>query len=125
LPLSDAALRAFCEAVRAECRAVDFQDRNAAAAVINDWAARQTRGLIGGLVNPAELCGPVVLTSTLYLKAPWAFFPFHRQETRPLPFTRRDGSRVLVPMMHKLAEGEIPCAWNDSWTAARLDYRGG
>ncbi len=123
--LADAALRTFCASTRAECHAVDFQDRSAATATVNDWVARQTNGLIDALVGPADLTGPLLLTSTLYLKAPWEFPPFKRNETRPLPFTRRDGSQVLVPMMRRFVEGEIPCAWTGPWAAAQMRYRGG
>ena len=59
--------------------------------------------------------------NALYLDAPWKY-RFDAASTQPRPFTRFDGSRVNVPMMH--FNDFLPSGRGVGWQAVELPYRG-
>lgn len=95
---------------------------------INRTVADQTAGRITGLFPPGSIDADsrLVLTNALYLKAAWAR-EFPRERTVEAPFTRADGSTVMVPMMHN-DPGEDPSlgyAEGPGYKAVTLPYKGG
>ena len=68
---------------------------------MNAWVKEQTAGRIADLVSAASIKPgtKLVLIAALCFKASW-LEPFSRSKTGDAPFTRRDGSRIEVPMMN-------------------------
>ena len=85
--------------------ALDYRNEpEASRAVINDTVAEWTEGLITGLL-PEKTITPrteVVLTNTIYLKAPWES-PFFPRQTQSANFTNLDGSISSVATMRTQA----------------------
>jgi len=91
-----------------------------ASARINAWVAEQTAGRIKKLFEQLSENIKLVLANTVYLKADWAN-PFAEKPARDEPFSRADGSRVVVPMMHN--EQPFRYAAGGGWQAVELPYR--
>jgi serpin B len=91
--------------------------------LINAWVSVQTRRRIPHLIPDGVLTEMtrLVLVNTIYLKANWAR-EFQPGSTRPLPFTRLDGSQVDVPTMQQAGEQDIPYAHGTGWQATELLY---
>jgi serpin B len=95
--------RAFSDSLRrefdAECRALDFADREDAARRIDDWIDQRTDGKVRGLVEPSaiEPGTEIMLTNVVTFRAAWRD-PFPR--ATPGMFRRDDGVEVEVTMMH-------------------------
>lgn len=84
----------------ATVRSLDFADPGAAA-TINRWVRNGTDGKIAGIIKP-----PIPPTTAMYLLDAVYFHgrwlePFDPGETTTSPFTRADGSRIDVAMMHE------------------------
>lgn len=90
---------------------------------INAWVAEQTNDRIPELIPDGVLSAMtrLVLTNAVYLDATWAA-PFDGNDTWEAPFTRLDGSEVLVETMHKQLVARY--AAGDSWQAIELPYLG-
>lgn len=89
----------------ANMRVVDF--RNAFEAVrleINDWVEEKTEERIVDLLPPQSLNADTrfVLVNAIYFLGSWKH-AFDEENTSNQPFTRPDGNRVDVPMMHQTA----------------------
>lgn len=99
-------------------------DVEAERAIINEWTAKQTLGLVPELFPAGSLDAntALVLVNAVAMDAPWEF-PFDAGDTRPGSFTRPDGSVVDVPMMHY--DEFLPSAWADTYQAVELPYGGG
>ncbi|HEX2094096.1 MAG TPA: serpin family protein [Longimicrobiaceae bacterium] len=84
----------------AEVATLDFADPGAAA-TINNWVSRSTRGRIKTIVGE-RIPGNVVmyLINAIYFKGSWTQ-QFDPRRTRDAPFTGADGSRRTVKMMHR------------------------
>lgn len=106
-------------------RVVDYTtDADGARQAINKWTSEQTAGKIEDLV-PAGLLDRLtrlLLVNAIYLKAPWEE-PFTKAHTRPVTFTRADGSRVSVPMMSHLVKSARHAS-GPGWQAVDLRYAG-
>jgi len=105
-------------------RLVDYVAHpEAARQAINAWVSRQTMERIPELLGPGIVtpANRLWLVNAIYLKANWAA-EFERSATKPLPFTRLDGSRVQVPTMSR--QGTIPYATGTGWKATELHYLG-
>lgn len=90
---------------------------------INDWVNDQTKEKIQnllpeGTVNPDTR---MVLVNAIYFKADW-LDQFDANDTRDLPFTLLDGSKVNAPMMRQ--EMRIPYTSGDGYQAIELPYAG-
>ena len=104
--------------------AVDFApDPDAVAHEINRFVDDETRGRITDLIPDGALDADTrfALVNALYLKASWLEV-FDDDATEDGPFTRLDGSRVTVPMMHGTSSSS---AQGDGWVAATKSYVGG
>jgi serpin B len=98
-------------------------DPGAARAAINKWVERATGDKIPELFPAPAIHGltRVVLANAMYLDAPWKY-KLDPKQTVKAPFTRLDGRRVDVDMMHY--DEFLPSAWDVDWQAVELPYRG-
>jgi serpin B len=105
-------------------RLVDFRTSPEPSRVtINDWVADQTedriRDLIpSGVINTATR---LVLTNAIYFDAAWES-TFEKDATHPGEFTRLDGTRVNVDMMHQ--SHDFLYGEGDGYQAVELPYDG-
>lgn len=86
--------------------ALDYRNEpEASRKVINDSVAEWTGGYITDLLPQGAITSltEVVLTNTIYLKAPWKS-PFSEQQTHPAAFTNLDGSVSSVDTMMNQAD---------------------
>ncbi len=108
-------------------RLADFAtDPEAARQLVNTWVKAQTDSRIRELLRAGDVTNLTrfALVNAIYLKAPW-LNPFEARDTAAGRFTRADGSRVSVPMMHMLSSGlgpDLPLATGSGWRAVRLPY---
>lgn len=91
---------------------------------INDSVADWTRGLITELLPPGTIntLTEVVLTNTIYLKAPWEV-PFEEQLTQPRDFENLDGSISSVDTMN--GQARVYYAQHENAETVILPFRGG
>ncbi len=75
-------------------------DPDGARQIINKWASDRTKGRIPAVLQPGDIDAltRIALANAIYLKAGWAY-QFDPNDTKPLPFTLADGSKVAVPTM--------------------------
>lgn len=105
-------------------RVVDFEkDAPQAIDLINGWVDTQTEGKIKKLVGPDNIDSSTrfVLTNAIYFNAAWAS-PFETENTADADFTKADGSKVTVSMMHQ--HQETGYVAGDGFQAVRLPYDG-
>ena len=65
---------------------------------VNNWCHEHTQGMIPQIVD--RLDGVMALMSAVYFKAPW-HGKFDPAETKDETFTREDGTKQTLPMMHR------------------------
>jgi serpin B len=125
VPVSDQFALAVRHQESAILRHLDFRDSpEPARAAINHAIARETRGLITGLV-PRGAIRPdtrLALTNVIYYKGLWSH-PFPKRNTREEPFYPGQGGRASIPvrmMRHTLRAGYLRA---DGYEAALLPYR--
>ncbi len=118
--------RAFLETLAANYGAgigrVDFTDPPAAKGTLDAWVREHTAGRIEELFSDLDRTARLVLANAVYLKADWES-PFGEHATETASFTRSDGSRVQVPLMHHRSRRRY--ATGDGWKAVELIYVGG
>jgi serpin B len=91
---------------------------------INAWVDDATQGAIRQLVSPIDLQGATfAIVQAVSFHGEWSM-PFHADQTSQDPFTRLDGNRVDVQMMHA-AELPVARASGDAFDAVELPYAGG
>jgi serpin B len=93
--------------------------------LINDWVAKQTKGLIRDLLPEGAVEGQtvLVLTDALYFKAEWQR-PFGKYGPVRDVFTRLDGSTTRVSFMQEL-ELRDKRGRGDGFVGAEIPYVGG
>ena len=107
---------------------MDFADPSKVADIINDWANRNTNGFIDKVLDASEISEDAVafLMNALYFKAKWAgseYDPmFTDSSTYDEDFTRADGSKTKIPMMHNLRRHRF--AELDGFKVLALPYAG-
>ncbi|MGH2500072.1 MAG: serpin family protein [Candidatus Limnocylindria bacterium] len=104
---------------------VDYvRAREEAREKINKWVAERTGDRIPEIIPVGVLdeYSRFVLTNAVYLKATW-LREFSRDETKPGPFRRLDGSTVQVPLMH--IRETFGHTSGGGYQAVRLGYLGG
>ena len=101
--LEQAYIDTLTESLGAGPESVDFaQAPEDACARVNQWVSDKTAGRIGAILSPQAL-SPLtraIVANAIYFKARWAKV-FSRQNTRDAPFTCLDGSRAIIPTMHR------------------------
>jgi len=96
-PLRQAFVKANAERYAAALEEADFSDPSAVDA-INTWVAEETRGKIESIVERIPSETMLYILNAVYFKGLWSD-PFDPERTRPLPFTKADGSVIEHPMM--------------------------
>ncbi len=106
----------------AEATTLDFADPRAAA-TINDWVDRETRGkvarIVPGRINPGAI---LYLINAIYFKGRWTI-PFDKKQTRKRPFTLPDGQQKSLPMMTRT--GSFSYYQGDGFQGISLPYGNG
>jgi serpin B len=129
MPIEQSFLDALAARFGSGVRLVDYEaEPKGARRLINAWVEQRTAGRIPELLKPPDVTTAtrIALVNAIYLKAPW-LDPFEPKETGPGRFTRADGSRVTVPMMHLESTGlgpNFPVAAGTGWRAVRMPYLG-
>ena len=79
----------------------DFTKPAAARAQINAWVEEQTKKKIKDLIPDGTLSSltRMVLTNAIYFKGTWQY-QFDKKLTKDAAFTREDGTKADVPLMH-------------------------
>ncbi|XP_022131136.2 uncharacterized protein LOC111004416 [Pieris rapae] len=110
---------------QSELRPVDFAYTNNVSEIINKWVFEKTKGLIPGIVEPANISprAEMILINALYFKGSWAI-SFNPRYTRPGCFHYK-GACTNVAMMELHAE--LNCAYVDNLRAHAVEllYEGG
>ena len=120
----------LAESYGAELRQLDFETYpREAAAAINDWVERETRGKISQIYPAdhfARLIDPenvrLILTNAIYFKGQWQK-GFDENETEDADFHLPDGSRVSVPLMYQ--RNDFRYSEGADYQAVELPYQGG
>lgn len=106
------------DSYRAEVQPVAFGQPSAVKA-INGWVSRATKERIPQIVNRTDALDRMYLINAIYFNGTWKE-PFNEKSTRPLPFTRGDGSTKQHPMMWQ--SGRYRYFKGDTFQAAVLPY---
>ncbi|MCE9544921.1 MAG: serpin family protein [Planctomycetia bacterium] len=103
---------------------LDFQQNaEAARGTINSWVEKRTNDKIKDLLKPGLLTADtrLVLTNAIYFKSAWQE-PFKKEKTQNAPFTKLDGTKVDVPLMHQTRHCDY--VQGASFQAVELPYAG-
>ena len=122
--IDPAYLEALGKTFGAGLRLVDYAaDAEAARRTINALGQRSDGRPDQGAAVATGHHGDTRLTlvNAIYLKAQWTEW-FADDLTKPVAFTRFDGSRVDVPMMKRFGGQSLPFAQGDGWKATQLEY---
>ena len=96
---ADGAFRkAISDYYGAELRSYDKNDREKAAAMVNEWVSKATKGEIPELVKSGDITS-VALANAIYFKGEWTD-KFDRAKSQPDEFTNIDGSTSTVTFMN-------------------------
>ncbi|XP_077146981.1 glia-derived nexin [Ranitomeya variabilis] len=118
------------EVFHSEVRSADFQDRNTAAAMINQWVKNETKGMIDNLISPELIDSSMtklVVINALYFKGLWKS-RFQPENTKKLTFHGPDGKAYQVPMLAQLSLFRSGSASTPSglwYNVIELPYHGG
>jgi serine protease inhibitor len=104
----------------AQISSLDFSKDDVKGAV-NGWVSRNTKGMIPTIIDKVDPAAILFLANAVYFKGDWVM-PFTHELTSKDPFTRADGTKVDVDMMH--STGPLPYAENSSLQATKLLYKG-
>ena len=107
-PLKDSFRRAMQGYYYAAVENMDFSDPNRVLNRINEWAFRNTEGLINPLLEDVDPSAAAYLMNALYFKAAWQKSGgtpmFLTASTREGPFYRANGTLASVPYMSTCRE---------------------
>ncbi|XP_018411558.1 PREDICTED: glia-derived nexin isoform X2 [Nanorana parkeri] len=118
------------EIFQSHVRNVDFQDRNTAAAIINQWVKNETKGMIDNLLSSDLLDSSMtrlVVVNALYFKGLWKS-RFQPENTKKRTFHGPDGKSSQVPMLAQLSLFRSGSASTPSglwYNVIELPYHGG
>ena len=105
-----------------EATSLDFNSQ-IAVDYINGWCKEKTEGMIPSIVSKKEIESAVLaLLNAVYFKAPWTN-PFNKEETRDMSFTRENGEKQNLPMMHR--DNALFYAPGDIFKTLGLSYGSG
>jgi serpin B len=103
---------------------VDFRTNPDAVRVeCNDWVTKQTRNKIKDILGSRDVNASIrmLLANAIYFKGTWTD-QFDKKATQDAPFTKADGSKVTVPLMHR--SGRYSYAESGDVQAVSLPYKG-
>ena len=126
-PLKSSFRRAMQGYYYAAVENMDFSDPNRVLNRINEWASRNTEGLINPLLEDVDPSAAAYLMNALYFKAAWQKSGgspmFVTAATREGPFYRANGTLTSVPYMSTCRKLSY-CKWDDFRVVA-LPYASG
>ncbi|MGH7588747.1 MAG: serpin family protein [Gemmatimonadota bacterium] len=105
----------------AEVAGLDFDDPGSVER-INGWVEEETNGRIKQIIDMIRPEHVMFLINAMYFKGLWQI-PFDKDDTRPAPFRRADGSEVQVQMM--TVDSLFANNVTDRYHAVDLPYGGG
>ena len=108
ISFKDSFTRCMAEYYGAATATYDKHNATAAAAMVNDWVSKSTKGGVSKIVD-AEHVEDFMIVNALYFKGQWAE-RFDKSLTKEKPFACADGTTSRVPFMHKKLQahyGEI------------------
>jgi serine protease inhibitor len=103
---------------------VDFRtDPDGARKECNEWVEKQTREKIKDILQSRDVRNDtrMLLANAIYFKGTWTD-QFDKNATADAPFTKADGSKVTVPLMHR--SGRYSYAEAGDVQAVSLPYKG-
>lgn len=108
----------------ARVAAVDFNNAETAAALLNSWVSENTNDRIKKIVEPADIDGNTVmfLMNAIYFKGTWTY-QFDKSMTRMENFSLPDGTKKPVLTMH--LNGDLDYMQNEFFRAVDLPYGDG
>lgn len=118
------------EVFHSQVRSIDFQDRNTAASMINQWVKNETKGMIDNLISPELIDSSMtrlVVINALYFKGLWKS-RFQPENTKKRTFHGPDGKAHQVPMLAQLSLFRSGSASTPSglwYNVIELPYHGG
>ncbi|KAM4040793.1 glia-derived nexin [Anomaloglossus baeobatrachus] len=118
------------EVFHSQVRSADFQDRNTAASMINQWVKNETKGMIDNLISPELIDSSMtrlVVINALYFKGLWKS-RFQPENTKKRTFHGPDGKAYQVPMLAQLSLFRSGSASTPSglwYNVIELPYHGG
>lgn len=118
------------EVFHSQVRSIDFQDRNTAASMINQWVKNETKGMIDNLISPELIDSSMtrlVVINALYFKGLWKS-RFQPENTKKRTFHGPDGKAYQVPMLAQLSLFRSGSASTPSglwYNVIELPYHGG
>jgi serpin B len=105
----------------ADIRSLDYDDEDAAKAVIHGWVDNKTQGMIKEILDKLPQDTLAVLVNAIYFKGMWTN-SFDKKQTQDLPFTVSDGTKKDVPMMRRFDKFEYMNFQQEGFEAIRLPY---
>lgn len=123
-PVQEAFRQVLASSYYAPVEYMSFADPMAVLSRINDWASRNTNGLINPILREISPDAVGFIMNALYFKAKWADETlFKPNMTLPRDFTRKDGNKVKVNMM--AASEYLPYGKFDGFQAVGIPYANG
>ena len=123
-PVQEAFRQVLASSYYAPVEYMSFADPLAVLSRINDWASRNTNGLINPILREISPDAVGFIMNALYFKAKWADETlFKPNMTLPRDFTRKDGNKVKVNMM--AAYDYLPYGKFDGFQAVGIPYANG
>ncbi len=106
---------------KASAQSLDFSNPTALS-IINQWCGNQTNGMISHILEEVSPDAFAYLINIINFKATWTerFNPKHTQSEI---FTKEDGTKITLPMMHRRAKALY--AKSESFSALCLPYSSG
>ena len=105
----------------AEVTSLDFSSPNSLD-FLNGWCNEKSKGMIPSIIDELSPNDLMVLMNAIYFKATWTE-KFDTKDTDEETFTKADGSKTTLPMMHRKAE--ILYGENEVYSSIRLPFGSG
>ncbi len=96
-PIKESFLNSNKKWFHATISPLDFSKKESLT-TINNWCSSKSNGKINKILDNISNEEVMFLINALYFKSPWSE-KFDRHNTKPMPFTLPNGSKVSVPMM--------------------------
>lgn len=105
----------------AEVEALNFNNP-ASVDIINGWVAEKTHDKIEKIIEQLNPLDRMVLLNAIYFYGTWTN-EFDKEGTHNLPFNKKDGTFIEIPMMSKLEK--LPYKENTLFKAIKMPYGNG
>jgi serine protease inhibitor len=119
LPTGEVYLQTLAKQYGTGVYPVDFREEAATKPAMDAWVNRNTGGRIKKAPAAFDPDNTFSLLNAVYFAGQWKM-PFSANSTSEVPFTKADGVKVNVPMMHGLQD--MAYAEGTGWQAVDLPY---